>query len=268
MTLLNPHYFESGAIAVGPRLKTKALSDVKTQGVTHIVTLLSEKEGALDIQKAVVANDLGWCWLSLENAKPPEVSRKKEILALFETLEGILNEGGYLYFHCAAGIHRTGMITYAFLRYLDMNAAEAFETLKQLRELSSQEVGAERLQWGNSLAAVVPSELPQAGKVSLDQFLQHTFIDCVCYAHSVGEGYQYRGRVAQIYPNGGMRLTNVETASKYECDFDFTNPYTINGDWQEYEDFDYSSEGISIEATTKGLIISYAHAGTVYLHYS
>ncbi|MBT8448571.1 MAG: dual specificity protein phosphatase family protein [Gammaproteobacteria bacterium] len=263
---LNPIYLLGGAIAIGPRLKVKLLDDIRAQGVTHVVTLLSEKEGAQDIQQAVTAHDLNWLWLSLENAKPPAKERYAEIEAFFNTLKSHLTNGAYLYFHCAAGIHRTGMITYAFLRYLNNTPVQAFERLKELRELSSQEVGRERLQWGNTFAPKPPSKLIP-GKITLEEFLQHDFSGAICYAHSVGEGYQYRGKIDQISTDGSMRLVDVEMTSNLECDFDFTYPYLIDGEWLPSENIDYSSTNISIEVTERGLEVTYAYAGTVYIHH-
>ena len=262
---LNPVPVNGGTIAIGHRLKAKVLEDVIEQGVTHIVTLISESEGALDVQKAVADTGLEWLWLPMENAKPPDESRTSEIRQFFSKLNALLEDGAYLYLHCSAGIHRTGMITYALLRYMAKNSAESFDILKTLRELSSQEVGLERLLWGDSFAADHARNLPQ-GTLTVAQFLRKNHIGCTVYAHSVGEGYQYRGKVAQVYPDGGIRLVEVETTSNEEPDFVFTPPYSINGDWQPYEDFDYGSDRISIESTPKGLIISYAYAGTVYLH--
>ena len=91
-------------------------------------------------------------------------------------------------------------------------------------------------------------------------------IGCTAYAHSIGEGYQYRGTISRIYPDGAIRLVNVETTSNEECDIDFTDPYRIQGDWQPYEDFSYGSEKVSVELTEHGFIIDYWYVGSVYIH--
>ena len=43
--------------------------------------------------------------------------------------------------HCAAGIHRTGTIGYTLLRLNGMEATEAFESLKVMREETYKGVG-------------------------------------------------------------------------------------------------------------------------------
>ena len=161
---LNPIAVLEGQIAIGHRLKKTDLALAKTQGVTHIVTLISESEGALEVQKVTEQQALNWLWLPFENARPPDSVRQDEFRRHFSELQALLEDGAYLYLHCSAGIHRTGMVTYALLRYMNFNAAEAFATLKALRELSSQEVGSDRLYWGDSFAPDHAVPLPKVDK--------------------------------------------------------------------------------------------------------
>ncbi|HPO49465.1 MAG TPA: tyrosine-protein phosphatase [Spirochaetota bacterium] len=60
----------------------------------------------------------------------------------------ILNKGGKLFIHCSAGIHRTGMITFALLLYLGYKVSVASGLLKQMREIAASEVTERRLEWG------------------------------------------------------------------------------------------------------------------------
>ena len=263
--LLQPMYLSGGAIAVGHRLSAKVMPEVKAQGVTHIVTLLSEKEGASDIQREAQAVGLNWIHVSMANAQPPYEDEIPRYRRLFSQLQDLIEQGNYLYIHCSAGIHRTGMITNALFRYMGFNAAESFSNLETLRQLSSQEAGLERLRWGNHFSAFRAERLT-CGKVPLSDFLHLDLIGCTAYAHSIGEGYQYRGTISRIYPDGAIRLVNVETTSNEECDIDFTDPYRIQGDWQPYEDFSYGSEKVSVELTEHGFIIDYWYVGSVYIH--
>lgn len=264
--LLSPIEIGNGLLALGHRLKVKVLADIKAQGVTHVVTLLSEKEGALDVKKAVEKNNLGWLWLPLENAKPPETYRLEEIRRMFSQWQALLEQGSYLYIHCAAGIHRTGMITYAFFRYLSLSSSESFQRLYTLRQILMEEVGYERFHWGNYFSPNYNDNLP-IGEISVNEMLTQDLIGCVCYAFSVGEGYQYRGKLKRFFADGSIELVDVETTSNEECDFKFTNPYSIAGSWIKYEDIEYSSNSISVTGDKKGLEINYAYAGTVYIHY-
>jgi len=263
--LLNPIYINNGTLAAGHRLKVKVMPDVKAQGVTHIITLLSQKEGALQVKKAAEANGIEWLWLPLENAQPPAAERQSEIRSIFSQWQALLAQGAYLYIHCAAGIHRTGMIAYAFLRYLTYSPTESHQFLKSLRQVTSEQVGYQRLHWGDFFAPGFTGKFLK-GRLTLDDLLTINLADCVCYAHSVGEGYQYRGKLKRIDHLGSISLIDVETVSNESCDFDFTNPYSIGGDWKKYEDIEYGSSGINIELTDKGLIVDYSYAGTVYIH--
>lgn len=50
---------------------------------------------------------------------------------------------------CSAGIHRTGMVTYGLLRSLGNEKTEAAQILQSLREVTSSQVGEDRLLWGD-----------------------------------------------------------------------------------------------------------------------
>ena len=139
----------NGALAIGPRPRLKKLMDYREFGTSHIWTLLSEKEGALDIKKASKKAGLEWLWLPLVNGKPPEEALFSEIIECFSECKAALQDGALIYLHCSAGIHRTGMISYALLRYLNYSESESLKKIEGMRALTHEGVGSERLQWGN-----------------------------------------------------------------------------------------------------------------------
>ena len=106
--LLNFIPLLEGTFTVGHRPKLKTMHELKRQGVTHIVTLLSEKEGALDIKQAAQKAGLHWFWLPLENARPPADTQIDKIKTEFSAWQSALSNRANLYLHCSAGIHRTG----------------------------------------------------------------------------------------------------------------------------------------------------------------
>ena|GEM_PF-1046404 len=71
-------------------------------------------------------------WLPLAGAKPVEdrelLIRIKEV---FVSLAELLEAGRTVFVHCSAGIHRTGMITNGFLRFLGHDASEAADLLNR-----------------------------------------------------------------------------------------------------------------------------------------
>lgn len=141
-----------GSLAIGHRPSNKLVSDIKLQSGTHILTLLSESEGAKAIQKETLKQDMTWLWLGMNSAEPPAKGRMSEFTSLFDDMIDVLENGGKIYLHCSAGIHRTGMISYAFLRYLGYSSDEAETRLKELRPTTSEGVGKERMAWGEQFS--------------------------------------------------------------------------------------------------------------------
>ena len=143
--------FINGAMALGHRPGSKRVGDLKLQHASHMLTLLSEKEGALQIKGLAERSGLGWLWFPMTSADPPGKKRLADLASLFEEMEALLTAGGKLYIHCSAGIHRTGMIAYAFMRFLGMDEHAAKVNLEELRAVTHDGVGAERLAWGDSI---------------------------------------------------------------------------------------------------------------------
>ena len=144
------HALREGALAVGHRPGKKMIQAMPHQGVTHVLTLLAASEGAEDIGRAVQMAGLAWVWLPLASADPPGEDRHEEITQTFEAVRQALDDGGHVYVHCSAGIHRTGMVTYALLQHLGLPDDEALAALAELRAETAEGVGAERLAWGRA----------------------------------------------------------------------------------------------------------------------
>jgi predicted protein tyrosine phosphatase len=138
-----------GRLAVDHRPRLRSLPALKDAGLTHLLTLLSAREGAEAIGQAARDAGLGWIWLPLEDASPPPERRDPEMRATFDEVARLLRSGASVLVHCSAGVHRTGMIAYALLRHLGQSAEEAQETLRTLRQFTASGVGSERLAWGD-----------------------------------------------------------------------------------------------------------------------
>lgn len=121
----------------------KELAKVST--CTHIVTLQAEREGARELGKSVQEVGLQWIWFPLNNARPPPYSQVMTLLDKVLEICAVLQSGGHVVFHCAAGLHRTGMIANTVLRYLGYSEADALQKIRQAREETANQCGAQRL---------------------------------------------------------------------------------------------------------------------------
>ncbi len=149
-----------GALAIGHRPKLKLMKNLKDAGATHVFTLLSAKEGAEQIGAAAQKAGLDWIWLPLAGAAPPGQARDEEILTAFQSTRAALASDAKIFLHCSAGIHRTGMMSYALLRILGESPEAAREKLRALRQITGEGVGDHRLEWGDGFAARVAVQGP------------------------------------------------------------------------------------------------------------
>ncbi len=139
-----------GRLAIGHKPGGKITFDgMRIAGVSTIVTLLQENEGAEQIGFATKKAKMNWIGFPFSASKPHVGEDKEKVKKLYAQLSELLDEGETIYIHCSAGIHRTGMISYGLLRYLGHDSVKATVMLKQLREVTADQVGEERLVWGD-----------------------------------------------------------------------------------------------------------------------
>jgi hypothetical protein len=134
----------AGAAALTHRPKLKMLPAMRAAGVTHLVTLLSESEGASAVGAAARAAGLEWIWLGLPNAQRPEPPLRDDIAAALAALSTLIAAGAHVAVH---------MFGYALLRTCDLAPEAAAETLALLRPATAEGVGDQRLAWAEELAA-------------------------------------------------------------------------------------------------------------------
>ncbi len=135
----------SGQIAIGHKPGKKLRELLAETGCTRVVSLLSTSES----RKQESAYRIR---LPLDGADPPGPERTPEVLALFEKMTAELTGGGKLYLHCSAGLHRTGMIAYAYLRHLGFTRPQAVAKITELRELTAKQLRTPRWRWGEQFA--------------------------------------------------------------------------------------------------------------------
>jgi protein-tyrosine phosphatase len=143
----------NGQIAIGHKPGKKLpMSQLKSDGITTVVTLLNESEGATAIGQQAAQAGINWIWFPFSASLATSEDNVPEVIKLYQQLNGLLQTGGKIYIHCSAGIHRTGMIAYGLLRFLGYTKEDAFDMLTAMREVTAAQVGSERLNWGDQFA--------------------------------------------------------------------------------------------------------------------
>jgi protein-tyrosine phosphatase len=121
-------------------------------GCTHVVTLLKETEGAQKIGELAQNAGLAWIWLPVPNGNYPEGEVHERLACALPELSSLLDEGNSLLIHCSAGIHRTGTVAYALLRWRGMERKKAISIIERTRKETAEGVGEKRLRWGDEIA--------------------------------------------------------------------------------------------------------------------
>lgn len=142
---------------IGPRPGKKSIARLAELRLTHCCTLLSEREGARSIKPICEKIGAAWVWLPIEGGKL-DVLRNTNVTELIDTLsEAIADEPEpRLYFHCSAGIHRTGYFVYVLLRLTGMPRDEALAELTTMRPVTAEQVGAERIELADAILMGLP----------------------------------------------------------------------------------------------------------------
>jgi hypothetical protein len=149
-----------GFLAIGHKPGGKiSFEGLKNEGTSAVLTLLNENEGASVIGKQSHTVNIEWIWFPFSASKPHDGDAIAQIYSLYNQLYSLINLGAKIYIHCSAGIHRTGMITYGFLRYLGMGKTEAFGILQTLREVTAAQVGEDRLLWADQFGSTNHNEI-------------------------------------------------------------------------------------------------------------
>lgn len=139
----------NGKLTLWHRPGAKAIPALKASGCDCVVTLLSSREGAPAVGKNIEQAGLEWFWLPLENGQPPQGAAADAILAALPALWERLDARRSVLVHCSAGIHRTGMIAYALLRWRGHDEAAALAFIAKMRRHTREGVQRKQLDWVN-----------------------------------------------------------------------------------------------------------------------
>jgi len=151
----------NGNIVIGHRPGGKKLpfSKLKYEKITIILTLQCENEDTEFIRKNINLLNIEWIWFPCKVNELLSNKLNDKIIELYKTIELHLKKEEKIYIHCSAGIHRTGMITYGLLRYFLFNPIQTRQILKDLRTITFDNIGEERLLWGDQFFEYKLNEL-------------------------------------------------------------------------------------------------------------
>jgi len=142
-----------GRLTLCHRPGSRAIAQLVQFGCTRVLTLLSEREGAPGVGAQIQNQGLQWTWLPMRDGKPPQADTAQAIRNLLPILSGWLDEGESILIHCAAGIHRTGMVSYALLRWRGYSDPEALDLLAQMRPQTREGLQLRQIRWANRTVA-------------------------------------------------------------------------------------------------------------------
>mmetsp|Transcript_5551 Transcript_5551/g.7500 ORF Transcript_5551/g.7500 Transcript_5551/m.7500 type:complete len:195 (-) Transcript_5551:170-754(-) len=134
-----------GTIALWHFPSTHQMKLAKGLGCTHVVTLQSESENIASVQTSCASLGIEWIHLDFWRVFMP-VDSNHIVLALADQLINLLKSSANIMIHCAAGVHRTGTLSYIIMRRLGMPMQEAYNFLHVLRPVTRIHVGDSRIQ--------------------------------------------------------------------------------------------------------------------------
>jgi len=148
----------NGRIALYHRPRGVDFAHLRKLGCTHVVTLLKESEYAEKYGSMTRNAGLNWIWLPVPNGNYPEGEVHERLLQAMPQLSQLLDEGGSLLIHCSAGIHRTGTVAYALLRWRGIGSDEAMRIIGKIRKETAEGMMEKRKRWGDENARQVVQE--------------------------------------------------------------------------------------------------------------
>jgi len=146
-----------GHFALRGKPSPSLISHLPTVNCSHVVTIQGEREGSIQTGNHVRENNMTWINIPFDKADIKNMIALPVVLVILERLNQIcvaLENGGRVLFHCAAGFHRTGLVSNLVLLFLGLSPEEAINKVRQSREITAQEVGSERLAYGEKFVGL------------------------------------------------------------------------------------------------------------------
>ncbi len=141
-----------GRFAVYHRPRRADFPLLREMGCTHIITLLKLSEGAQQYGNMTRAAGMEWVWISVPNGNYPEGEVHDRLIEVMPKLAQLLDENNSILIHCSAGVHRTGLVAYALLRWRGIESERAMQIIAQTRNETAEGMMEKRKYWGDKYA--------------------------------------------------------------------------------------------------------------------
>jgi protein-tyrosine phosphatase len=142
----------NGRLALHHRPRRTDFPLLHQLGCTHVITLLKESESAHRYGDMARMAGIEWVWIPIPNGKYPEGEVHDRLLEAMPELSKLLDAGKSILIHCSAGIHRTGLVAYALLRWRGMESKKAMRIIAQTRKETAEGMMEKRMRWGDEHA--------------------------------------------------------------------------------------------------------------------
>jgi len=119
------------------------------QGITMVVTVLSEDEDGQLIKDLCEKHGIRHYWIKFRGANETLLTSKDSVEYLrkeYSEVNSILaQDEERCMVHCSAGLHRTGITGYSLMRLSGLNQADAYEAVGTMRKVTREDVGDHRI---------------------------------------------------------------------------------------------------------------------------
>jgi hypothetical protein len=167
----------NGRLALYHRPGRRAVSRLKSAGCDLVVTLLKESEGGLQIGHMVQNSGLDWLWLPVQDGNPPVGDAHEAVARAVPELSRRLDQGQSILIHCAAGIHRTGMVALALLRYRGLSEDEGMQIIGQSRFFTFDGLQSRQKRYAATYASQI-IEAPGGPDAEIDFHVGEPYVNC------------------------------------------------------------------------------------------
>jgi protein-tyrosine phosphatase len=110
---------------VGGQHRRRGLAQMRDLGITAVVNMREESD---DAQRGLALDHYLWLTTTDDTSPTPE-----DLERGVDFISQHIAEGRGVYIHCAAGVGRAPMMAAAYLVHTGMSAAQAWDTIRQVR---------------------------------------------------------------------------------------------------------------------------------------